>query len=267
MARRFVIGFLLLVLSVSLMAQQRFKPTRPRNDAALYERPILGVRGGVSLPWLSFADARLDGLPNDLMVRPSLAAFVEFPLAKICTMAPELGYQVRGGSSTYWYANRYPETYTIKANTVTLRLPVVLYYPVSDRWKPYVFAGPDLGIALGGEIKLSHPENSPLPNHKTKITSYNYRRAFVSAVGGMGVRYNIPLALITLVVKADAALNWGLTDTYSKAEHDQQASPLNVSAYHLNGGRFLRGLEFHLGVGFFINKPDGCGGFRSNCYL
>ena len=52
MARRFVIGFLLLVLSVSLMAQQRFKPTRPRNDAALYERPILGVRGGVSLPWL-----------------------------------------------------------------------------------------------------------------------------------------------------------------------------------------------------------------------
>lgn len=267
MIRRLVIGWLLLALSVSMMAQKGFVPSRPQSDAALYERPIIGVRGGGILPWLSFGDDRLSSMPRDLIVRPSLAAFIEFPLHRIVTMAPELGYQKRGGSSTYWYANLHNETYEIKANTVTLRLPVVLYYPVSDRWKPYLFVGPDLAVALGGTISLSHPEGSPLNSYSMEITNYNYRRASVSAVGGMGVRYNIPLARITLVVKADAAINWGLTDTYSKQEHAGQSNPLNVSSYHLKGGRHLRGLEFHLGLGFFFNKPDGCGGFRSNCYL
>lgn len=267
MVKRLIIGCLLLTLSASLMAQKHFKPSRPRNDAALYERPILGVRAGGSLPWLSFTDSRLDGMPSDIIVRPSLAAFVEFPLARICTLAPELGYQNKGGSNTYWYANRYKETYSINANTVSLRVPVVLYYPVSDRWKPYVFAGPELGIAIGGNIQLSHPKHSPLKNYETKITTYNYRRTALNAVGGMGIRYNIPLSLITLVVKADAAINWGLTDTYSQREHNEQSSPLNVSSYHIVGKRYLRGLEFHLGLGFFFNKPDGCGGFRSNCYL
>lgn len=267
MVRRLVIGLLLLSLSASLMAQTRFMPIRPRNDAALYERPIIGVRGGALLPWLSFSDDRLSSLPHDVTPRPSLSAFVEFPLSRIVTMAPELGFQVRGGSSTYWYANRYSETYSINAYHVTMRLPVIVYYPVSDRLKPYLFAGPDFGIALGGNISLSHPEGSPLQDYSAVVNKYNFRRASVGAMGGMGIRYNIPLSLITLVVKADAAINWGLTDTYSKSELHEQSNPLNVSVYQIKAGRYLRGFEIHLGLGFFFNKPDGCGGFRSNCYL
>lgn len=267
MIRRLIIGCLLWALSASLMAQKGFVPSRPRSDAALYERPIIGVRGGGLLPWMSFGDDRLSGMPRDITVRPSLSAFVEFPLHRIVTMAPELGYQVRGGSSTYWYSNLHNETYAINAKSIALRVPVVVYYPVTDRLKPYLFAGPDLAVALGGTISLSHPEGSSLNSYSTEITNYNFRRASIGGVGGVGVRYNIPLSLITLVVKVDAAINWGLSDTYSKSEHAGQSNPLNVSSYHLKGGRHLRGLEIHLGLGFFYNKHDGCGGFRSNCYL
>ncbi|MBO4328652.1 MAG: PorT family protein [Bacteroidales bacterium] len=267
MTRRLVLIGLLALLSITLMAQRRFLPSRPASDALLYERPVFGVKGGVTLPWLSFTDPRLAGLPHDVMPQRSLGVFVEFPLHRVVTLAPELCWQTRGGSTTYRYAQRYWETYSIQADYLALRVPVMLYYPVTDQLKPYLFAGPDLGYAFQGVIQLSHDEGSPLPSYTDIISSYNFRRASLGAVAGAGIRYNLPLTLITLVFKADAALYMGLTDSYSKRELNEQSSPLNVSAYHLNGRRLLRGLEFHLGVGFFINKPDGCGGFRSNCYL
>ena len=267
MTRRIVLIGLLALLSIPLMAQKRFLPSRPTSDALLYERPVIGVKGGVTLPWLSFSDPRLLGLPHDVMPRPSLGAFVEFPVYRIVTLAPELIWQTRGGSTTYRYANLYPETYEIRADYLALRVPVMLYHPISDQLKPYLFAGPDLGYAFRGVIQLTHDEHAPLDNYTDTISSYNYRRASLGAVLGAGIRYNLPLTLITLVFKADAGLYLSLTDSYSRREVAGQSSPLNVSAYHLHGRRLLRGLEFHLGVGFFINKPDGCGGFRSNCYL
>ncbi len=267
MIRRLVLISLLGLLATAMMGQQRFIPSRPPSDALLYERPVFGVKGGLTLPWLSFTDPRLMDLAPDVMPQRSLGAFVEFPLHRVVTLAPELDWQTRGGSTTYRYANHFPETYSIRAQYIALRLPVMGYYPVSDRLKPYLFVGPDLGYAFRGDIRLSHPKDSPLLDFTDTISSYNYRRLSLGVVGGAGVRYNLPLLLVTLVFKADVSFHAGLTDTYSWRELAGQSSPLNVSAYHLNGGRFLRGLEFHLGVGFFINKPDGCGGFRSNCYL
>lgn len=261
MIRRLLILCLLLSLSASLMAQKRFFPSRPRNDAALYEGPVYGVKGGVNMPRLSYTDPQLKSLSPDLILTPSASLFIEFPFLRPCTVAPEISYQRKGGSFSYLYVNQYKETYSLYADYILLRCPVYFYMPVTDRVKPYVFLSPDLGIVFSGAIALMHP-NHDQPDYHAEINLSNYRYAYLGALGGMGVRFNLPLSLITIVLKLDAAVNWGFFDTYANHEHIGIAIPVNVNAYHIQGNRYLRGLEVHLSLGYFINKPDACGGFQ-----
>ena len=52
---------------------------------------------------------------------------------------------------------------------------------------------------------------------------------------------------------------YGLTDTFSKLEHNGTAHPVNgVNSYYIDGKRYSRGLECHLSLGFFIQKHDAC---------
>lgn len=260
MNRRLVLTCLLLLLSASLMAQGHFFPSRPRNDAALYEGPVYGVKGGVNLPRLYYTEPNLRSLPHDLMITPSASLFVEIPFLRPCTIAPELNYQVRGGSFSYLFDQQFQETYQLQASMVSFRIPVFFYMPISDRVKPYLFLSPDLGFTLSGDIKLTHP-NHELTDYAVNVNPSNFKYAYLGALGGLGIRFNFPLSLITIVVKADAAVNCGFRDTYTQHEHSGLAIPENVSTYYLTGKRYSRGLEVHLSLGFFINKYDACAGF------
>ena len=194
------------------------------------------------------------------MITPSAGFFIEIPFLRPCTIAPELNYQSRGGAFTYHFAGNIKESYTLKADFVSARLPVFFYMPVSDRVKPYLFLSPDIGFAIKGEIQLTHPDHN-LTDYAVAINPSNFKYAYFGALGGLGIRFNFPLSLITIVVKADAAVNWGFRDTFSKHEHEGVAIPDNVHSYTLQGKRFSRGLEIHLSFGFFINKYDACGSF------
>ena len=195
------------------------------------------------------------------MITPSAGLFLEIPFLRPCTLAPELNYQRKGGSFSYLFDDHFQETYSLQADHVSFRVPLYFYMPISDRVKPYFLFGPDMGFALRGNIALTHPDHH-LPDHATEINLSNYNYIYLGALGGFGIRFNIPLALITLVVKADAAVNWGVLDSFSRHEHAGIALPDNVNAYYLQGKRYLRGLEVQLGLGFFINKPDACGNFQ-----
>jgi len=251
---------LLLALPVSLCAQRHFIPSRPRSDAALYEGPVLGLKGGVNMPRLSYTNDYLGSLPHDLMFTPSFGAFLEIPFLRPFTIAPELNFQTRGGSFSYKYMN-VQENYQLKAHYVSVRIPVFFYMPISDRVKPYLFLSPDLGYATKGSISLSHPKHG-LPDHSVPLNRSNMRYAYLGALGGAGIRFNFPLSVITIVMKLDAAINWGFLDTYAKLEQASTAIPVNVNSYHIDGKRFSRGLEVHLSLGFFINKYDACSVFQ-----
>lgn len=261
MIRRLLIVCFLLSLSALLMAQGHFYPSRPRNDAALYEGPVYGLKGGVNLPRLYFTDYHLSTMPHDLIMTPSAGVFIEVPFLWPCTIAPELNYQRKGGSFSYLFENQFKETYSLMADYVSFRFPLYFYMPISDRVKPYVFFGPDMALALRGDISLRHPDHD-LPDYEAEINLSNYNYFYLGALGGAGIRFNLPLSLITIVVKIDAAVNWGIVDTYARHEHIGIAIPQNVNAYYIQGNRYSRGLEVQLSLGYFINKPDACGIFQ-----
>lgn len=262
MMNRWWIFVLLLFVGIgSLNAQSRFYPKRPRSDAALYEGPVYGIKAGVNMPQLYYTNSYLGTLKHDLVINTSFSAFVELPLLRPVTISFELNYQGRGGAFTYKNPQQIKEVYALKANYVSFRVPVFLYMPYSDRVKPYLFASPDLSIALNGKIKLDHPDGGAT-DYSLPISPTNMKYTYLGALGGAGIRFNLPLTLITIVVKADAAINLGFLDTFSRFEHNGETNAVNANIYHINGRRLSRGLEAHLTLGFFFNKYDACSTFQ-----
>ena len=257
-----IVLLLLFMSAITMMAQERFYPSRPRNDAALYEGPVVGVKLGGNLSRLYYTHPFLSDMPHGFMINKSFGIFLEIPFLRPCTVAPELNYQGRGGSFSYRF-NAFTlqndtltiqHTYSLQANYISFRVPVNFYFPINDRVKPYLFVGPDFGMVVNGEVSSPQQANS--------LNYSNIKYPYFGALGGAGIRVNIPLSIITMVVKADAALNWGLTDTFSTYEQNGLASPSNVGAYQLQGKRYSRGLEVHLSIGFYFNKYDACSTFQ-----
>lgn len=254
MKYRIVTLVLCLLAAASLTAQQHFYPSRPLDDAARYEGPVYGIKGGMAASRLYYTSPALADLPHELWLKPAAGCFVELPLSRIFTIAVELDYQQRGGATSYHF-NGKPETYSLLAHYVTARVPITGYIPVSDYFKPYLFVAPEVGAPVLGEINLksSYYSGQPVP-----LTNANINRLYAGVLGGAGLRFNIPFRTITVVLKLDAAINVGLIDTFSRSEHAGAAHPVNLQAYTIEGYRWLRSLEGHLGIGFFINKPDAC---------
>ena len=86
----------------------------------------------------------------------------------------------------------------------------------------------------------------------------------MGALVGAGFRVNIPFPHFTMVLKLDATYNLGLSDTFSKQEHDETAVPTNVHAYNHQGARYLRGLELNIGIGITPAKRSICDQFNSS---
>lgn len=260
-SRSLVIGLLLLV-AFSMKAQGPHYPIRSQDASALLEEgPIFGLKAGVDFPRLYYTNPYLSSaLQHDFIMSPSASFFYEKPFLKRCTFAIELNYQQRGGAFTYDKSG-VDETYRLQAQYVSLRVPVFLYLPLSHCVQPYLFVAPDAGCVVGGDIFLTHP-NGGLLDQSVDINYSNINYAYLGALGGLGIRFNIPLSRVTIVIKLDAAVNYGLTDTYSKFEHHGTAHAINgINSYYIDGKRYSRGLECHLSLGFFLKKLDACGWF------
>lgn len=264
MNKYFTVLVLLLVITCNFMeAKNPYYPTRTRDEAKINNGVIFGIKGGLNCPRLYYTNSYLTDLPHDFMMGVSASTFVEFPFLKIIAIAPEFNYQQRGGTTSYIYEEIYNVSYRVEAYYVSLRAPFICYIPASKTVRPYLFVAPDAGYVTSGRISLSQPELD-IEGSEIRLNNSNINRYYLGLLGGAGIRMNIPLRGFTMVIKTDAAINFGFIDTFSESEHQETATSTNVHAYNHQGKRYSRGLEIHLGIGFIRNKEDDvCGHFNS----
>ena len=222
---------------------------------AVQGQAFFGIKGGINSPRLYYTDKNLKTLPHDFMVKTSIGVFGELPISNNLTLTPEVNYQQRGGSTSYIYNQQYDVTYKLEANYISLRIPLTFYINGSNNISPYMFAGPDTGYVIDGQIMLSQP-GLPIPESHVETNNANMKNLYFGLLGGLGIRFNINLSYVTFVIKTDAALNWGLSDTFSDEEHQETANPTNVHAYNHQGHRLSRGLEAHISIGYISRKSD-----------
>lgn len=223
--------------------------------SSIYGQNCLGIKGGINMPRLYYTDMYLRKLGHDFMWGPSLGVFAEFPIQKHFAVALEANYQQRGGTTSYLYEQQYNVAYQLKANYLSVRFPFYGYLGNPNGISPYWFVGPDFSYALSGQISLSQP-GLDIPESQVAINKSNLNEFYFGALGGIGLRFNINISYVTIVLKTDVGLNWGFSDTFSRGEHEDTANPTNVHAYNQQGHRLSRGLEAHLSIGFISRKSD-----------
>lgn len=263
MNRRFFITLLFLLCAWNCSAQKPFVPSAKGWRPKVSNGVVYGVKMGANSTRLYYTNPHLSVLPHDLMIGPTASVFVEVPFFYVFSVAPELNVQQKGGATSYVYEQDYHVEYKLKAMYASARLPLLIYVPISDYFKPYVFGAAEIGRAIGGSISLSQP-GLEIPEVSLPISASNINEWYWGPLVGAGVRVNLPLPHFTLVMKLDAAYNLGLSDSFSTQEHDETATPTNVHAYNHQGARFLRGLELNIGIGFAPAKKSVCNQFNSS---
>lgn len=263
MIRRFFIIFLFLLCTWNCFAQKPFIPSAKSLRPKVSKGVVFGIKAGANSTRIYYTNPHLSKLPHDLMIGPTASVFVEVPFLYVFSVAPELNVQQKGGATSYIYEQNYHVEYKLKTMYVSARIPLLLYVPVSEYFKPYVFGSAEIGRAIGGSISLSQP-GLEIPEVSLPISESNMNEWYWGPIVGAGFRVNLPLPHFTLVMKLDAAYSLGLSDTFSTQEHDETAVPTNIHAYNHQGVRFFRGLEFNVGVGVVPAKKSICDQFNSS---
>lgn len=242
-----------MILSLSAVVTAQSERNSKNRDEAV----AIGIRGGAALPWFDYpGNPELNGLGFDTPInrmRPVVGINVEIPLlGGWLYVAPEIDLVGRGDSRVFhsdlWDAD---VRYQVRVNYLEARLPVSVAFPVSSWLKPYVFAAPSFGLALPALM-----ESGPLASGITQASIDTALFADTVAIGasnmapydfgvmaGAGLRFTFTFSRFSLVLKVEAGYHLGFKDTYSEAEHNDQAPALNVNAYNIQGKRQNRGLE------------------------
>lgn len=251
-----------VILVLLLLAQWGFAQ---RLNPADSDRITLGFRAGVNLPGMVYTDKHLSVLPQQTVFRPVGGIFLDIPLIRRLSIAPEVMYVERGMKTNYIHSSGYSVSYSIHSRYVDLRVPLNYYFLVTPKFQSYLTAGVDAGYLLGGSIQLQQP-GLPCPEATIMIGKANMRPLYIGAFGGLGMcfRFFINERIAHLII--NATYNFDFVDSFTEMEHSDAAQPVNVNAYNITGKRFPQGFEITVGMAFPIgpDKDDACYSFSRN---
>lgn len=229
------------------------------------ESVSIGIKGGVALPGMDYSDKHLSGLEQDAFVSPIGGIFVNIPLSKVFSIAPEIMFVNRGVKVNYSHFSGAAVHYSIASKYIDLRIPVSARWKVEDLFQPYVFVGVETGYLLGGQIHIDR--DVPVAIDQTiDIGKANMATYHAGAYGGLGVRSDIDCGSTTLTLRLEASYHYGFVDSYSEMEHSETAESVNINAYNITGKRKPKGWEICLGVSMplrFNGSKDACSTFKN----
>ena len=255
----FIIGFLLGLNLVSEAQMQR--------NAVESKAVAIGLKGGVNLPRMLYTNnPAVSQLAQDLTFTPMGGVFLDIPLGSAVTMSPEFAYLKRGTEISYEHHSGSMVHYAMSVHFVDFRLPFELRWPVKPYFQPYLVAGGEVGMRLGGQIHMDRTEPA-LFDQTIDVGNSNMSLIHAGAFAGLGIRSRIGLGSRDIVLKLSATVHQGLLNNFSAAEQDGSIPALNVNAYQPKGARLPQGLEVCLGIAFPLERQDdACATFSKDHY-
>lgn len=242
--RRFVLIFFLCFLGGEVSAQSGsvfniFQNKRERSKAVM-----IGFKGGFTLPRVGYSEEDYKNAPQKIVVSPAFGVFVEIPIVKTFSVAPEFMYITRGvNHDKIPFRNKLIATYKLSVNCLDFRLPFIYRFGINKVFQPYIFAAPDIAVPINGKKQyyVVDSDNHPVyPFINEDITGDDISSIDISALLGVGVRVNIDFQKFTIVTKIDIGYNYGFINNNGEANN-----PVTKEF----GKRYHRALECMVSVG------------------
>lgn len=275
--KKSIFVLLCLFAFVGQMTAQQFstyKKDRSRNQMFMSKAVIIGIKGGVNMAAMNYTLSTLSSLKQYPYLRPAGGIFAEFPVSKSFAIGIDVMYQGRGVDLRYYDHGdgQYPVNYKISSNYFDLRVPFTYRFIPQKRVNPYIFVAPDFSLLAGGHILLDQkasPYGNSEMNETIDIGVANMNSYSISAIVGAGARFNFYFSRFALIMKIDAAYNFGFVNTYSQKEINNgfgnmpyNENIVNVNAYNEIGKRYNRGVEVMISLGLPLKfMKDACTGF------
>lgn len=254
---RLLVAFLCVALPLVAFSQR--KGVMPVAHTAI------GVKGGLNLAGVRFTDEHLSSLPQQNAMRIVGGVFLDVPFSQSVGIAPELLYVERGMKTAYTHYSGSEAQYEIQSRYIDFRLPVLVGFSVASWFQPYVVAGVEAGYLLGGKILLQQ-EGMGNSDTTVAIGKANMNSITAGVFGGAGLRFFWPVNGRRAQLRVDATYHMGLVDSFSDMEHQDEAQPVNLNAYNINGERFPQGIEISVGliIPLLPDPDDACYNFSKN---
>ncbi len=251
-----------IVLGLGLVAEAQMQQKATESKAI-----AIGIKGGVNIPRMYyFRNRPLSQLPQNVAFTSMGGLFVDIPLGEASTVSPEFVYLKRGTDLSYEHRSGMMVHYTMSVHYVDFRLPFEFRLPVKPYFQPYLVAGAEVGMRLGGQIHMDRTAPAAL-DQTINVGDANMGLIHAGAFAGVGIRSRIPLGSRDLILKFSASVHQGLLDTYSKAEKEGSVPAQNVNAYQTKGFRLPQGLEVCLGIALPLERiDDACSTFSGDRY-
>ena len=248
---------LFLILLLLGLCGVSYGQIRMKNDKRVLvsKRVSFGIKGGINNAVMKYTDSNIK-IEHQRSVRPAIGVYMEIPVRRFFSVSPEFMFIERGTKTAYQYEDRYAVDYTMKVRYFDFRIPLQFYWLLTNTFKPYAYVAPDFGYVLGGKITLNQP-GLDIPEATCDVGSANIKGYDISAVAGIGFRYDINMSRTSLFIKVEAGYNYGFVNTFSYIEQHDGAEPLNVHAYNVTGKRYNRGIEVMVSLGMPLYSKKG----------
>lgn len=263
MKKIIVILMVLFAVGIQATAQVDYSFGNMKKSRKLKTNPSVGIKGGLTFYNMKFSDANYDKLSGERVIKPGFGAFVEIPFGKRgMSIGAELMMIERGMKKSFNHLG-VEEVNSINSKYIDFRIPLTYYLLLSDYINPYMFVAADAAFCYGGTAQTSFPNGEyssssvDIATSDAVLTQYD-----LSAIVGVGVRFNVMFELFTMAVKLDASYNFGILNIKSQVE----GTPTNVYAHSSKDDATWhnRGIEIMLGVSIPLKwnrMHDSCWGW------
>lgn len=245
---------ILLIVSLILFAAPRAMAETNEASDSFLSRIQVGVATGYHANMMRFHGISKEAYPSrDAKHSGLFLISAEYSFNDKFSIRPELGFLSRGGRLYINNVGRiHKGQYNVKASYFDIRVPIIYNFNLSKtKFKPYAYIAPLVGFPMGGKISLDETTEAGEVNHyNLKLSKSNHAAAYFAVVAGAGVKYPINILNHTCHIGLEFSYEYGITDTYSKMERQNETVNIN----HINGptASTRKNSGFELKVGFQV---------------
>jgi len=214
-----------------------------KDKRTIFDRTHLGIKLGINFPSMSYSDDGLDDYSSSVYANGLFELFGEYAITSSLSARFGLKFITRG---QHIEESRFE--YDFDANYTELTFPVVYTFQAVNikniNLYPYLFGGPVLGFARGGDISYYYYGRAyNIEINKGNLSSFSFGLYL-----GTGVKYPMSIKEFPIVAGFEAGYHLGLSDTYGDKELSGKSDALNTYYYDISGTRKHRGFEFGITI-------------------
>jgi len=209
-------------------------------NSPFLQKTAIGLKMGINTANIMYTENMYNDYNKDLLLRKHFGIFASYRFSNILFFRPEMLFINKGVKINEDF------DYSFEATYLEVGMPLGLYFLRMGNLHPYLLAGPYFSVVREGVIKFD--------DFELAMTNGNVKGTEAGLRFGIGVQYPQRIGNMYINLGGEVSYDYGLTDTWSEAEHNGESFGVNINPYEIEGKRKNRALLFSLTISIRLSE-------------